>query len=80
MAEGIGFYRAYRFYSWGGDEPRVDGTVWRDPGSKSPWIAIVDDTPIKVLSGGRDLAAQEAIRQARLPENERTPPTISYGT
>jgi hypothetical protein len=40
----------------------------------------VDDTPIKVLSGGRDLAAQEAIRQARLLESDRTPPTISYGT
>jgi hypothetical protein len=39
----------------------------------------VDDTSIKVLSGGRNLAAQEAIRQARLPESERTPPTISYG-
>jgi hypothetical protein len=78
MAEGMGFHRAYRFHSWD-DQPRVDGTVWRQPGSKGLWIATVDDTAIKVLSGGRDIAAREAIRLARLPESERTPPTISYG-
>ena len=75
--EGVGFQRAYRFYS--SDKGlRVTGTVWREPGSKGPWIAIVDDTPIKVLLGGRDLAALEAIRQARLPDEQRRPPTVSY--
>lgn len=73
--EGIGFSRAYRFDS--ADEPRVVGTVFRPPGGRETWTAIVDDTDIKVLMAGRDIAAQEAIRQARLPENERAPHTIS---
>ena len=74
--EGIGFSRAYRFYSVD-NGPRVVGTVWREPGSKGPWLAMVDDTAIKVLMGGRDIAAQEAIRQARLPEGERAKHTVS---
>jgi hypothetical protein len=72
--EGVRFSRAYRFYST--DEPRVTGTVFRPPGGRESWIAIVDDTSIKVLMGGRELAAEEAVRQARLPENERRPQTI----
>jgi hypothetical protein len=38
---------------------------------------MVDDTDIKVLSAGREIAAREAIRQARLPEDQRSPHTIS---
>ena len=45
--EGISFSRAYRFYSR--DEPRVVGTVFRPPGGRESWIAIVDDTNIRVL-------------------------------
>jgi hypothetical protein len=55
----MGFHRSYRFHSVD-NRAQVDGTVWRDFGSKGPWLAIVDDTSIKVLSGGRDITAQEA--------------------
>jgi hypothetical protein len=37
------------------------------------------DTSLEVAVGGRDIATREAIRQARLPERERTPPTIIAG-
>ena len=74
--ENIGFSRAYRFHCWD-DEPRLSGTVFREPGSRGVWLAMVDDTTIKVLSGGRDIAAREAIRQARLPEDQRSPHTIT---
>lgn len=74
--QGVGFSRAYRFYS-ADDGPRVEGTVFRQPGSKGPWLAIVEGTEIRVLMGGRDIAASEAIRQARLQEVERSQASIS---
>ena len=73
--EGIGFSRAYRFNSVD-DGPRIAGTVFKRPGSREAWIAMVDDSTIKVFMAGRDIAAREAIRQARLPTSERTPPSI----
>jgi len=76
--EGIGFSRAWRFQSVD-NGPSVVGSVFRPPGGRESWIAIVDDTNIKVAMGGRDIATREAIRQARLPEHERTPPTIIAG-
>jgi hypothetical protein len=74
--ENIGFHRAYRFYSWD-EETKVTGTVLKQPGSRGVWLAMVDDTTIKVLSGGRDTAAREAIREARLPEDQSSPHTIT---
>jgi hypothetical protein len=76
--EGIRFscHRAYRFYGTVGDR-RVTGTVYRGPGTTGPWIALVDCTSIQILMGGRDLAVEEAIRQALLPEDQRTLATVS---
>ena len=77
--EGIGFSRAWRFESVD-KGPRVVGSVFRRAGGRESWIAIVDDTSIKVAMAGRDIATREAIRQARLPEQERSRPTIIAGT
>jgi hypothetical protein len=76
--EGIGFgcHRAYRFDGTDGDR-RVTGTVYCDPGTSGPWIAMVDGTSIQILMGGRDLAVEEAIRRVLLPEDQRTPATVS---
>jgi hypothetical protein len=41
------------------------------------WLATVDGTSIQILMGGRDLAVEEAIRQALLPEDQRTPAKVS---
>jgi hypothetical protein len=71
--ESIGFRRHFLSST---EEPGVAGTVFKPPGGRQSWIARVDDTNIKVLSTGREIAAGEATRQARLPEDERTPPTI----
>jgi hypothetical protein len=38
---------------------------------------MVDGTSIQILMGGRDLAVEAAIRQALLPEDQRTPATVS---
>jgi hypothetical protein len=56
---------------------RVTGTVYRLPGTKGPWLARVDGTDIAIMVGGRDIAVREAIRQASLPLDQRTPATVS---
>lgn len=78
MTDDIRFscHRAYRFVGANGGQ-RILGTVYRAPGTKGPWFAIVDGTTIEVVLDGRDLAVAEAIRQAHLPEDQRTPATIS---
>ncbi len=69
-------HQAYRFDGRSGDR-RIVGTVYRQPGSKGPWFATVDGTTIEVVMGGREGAVTEAIRQACLPPQERSAPTIS---
>jgi hypothetical protein len=71
---GVSFHQAYRFETWG-DETPVVGTVYKQSGGG--WIAMVDGTDIKVFGIGRGPVADEAVRQARLPENERAPQTHS---
>ena len=67
------FHRAYHFVS-ADDGPRVTGTVYRTPGTKGPWTAKVDGTRMVVVADGRQLAAHDAVRIARLPEDQRPPP------
>ena len=76
--EGIGFSRAWRFQSVD-NGPSVVGSVFRPAGGRESWIAIVDDTKIKVAVGGPDIATREAIRYARLHEDERIPVRIIAG-
>ena len=70
------FHRAYHFVSADAG-PKVTGTVYRTPGTKGPWTAVVDGTKVVVVADGRQLAAHEAVRIARLPEEYRPAPDIA---
>ena len=69
-------HRAYRFDGFANGR-RILGTVYREPGTSGPWFATVDGTTIEIVLSARESAVREAIRQACLPEDQRTVATIS---